>query len=362
MSPLLAVAAVAALVARAPLQSPITGIATTKTTTASATMAHQHHEWTPLQDAARKLTHCLRAMLTMTGSDLMRFSLGFVRASSHDNTPSSSVGLMNSLDRWIGEPVPGEDALLLPGVRVRLPDVNATAYLGAVQHSYVANHRQIERIGGHGSSDAVTKLVVARRGAAFGACVPREPSVDLIVSGRAPILGALRSNGWKPRNRRPRDTLSVLLRSLSIPSMWRAVCMLTCCVGVGGHARRCAQMVGKNQARTAPTGQQGAWLLAGADRARTHVHVSDDMRVDADLVFERLEAGAHIHCCSSKGLEPLTSRILSEEAQFRGLDWRDKLAEWTRNGQIHTECMCKTASEEQEVSVETPQKRVGDSA
>lgn len=86
------------------------------------------------------------------------------------------------------------------------------------------------------------------------------------------------------------------------------------------------------------------------------------MRIDADLVFERLEAGAHIHCCSSKGLEPLTSRILSEEAQFRGLDWRKKLAEWTRNGQIHTECMCKTASEEQEVSVETPQKRVGESA
>lgn len=67
--------------------------------------------------------------------------------------------------------------------------------------------------------------------------------------------------------------------------------------------------------------------------ARAQLYQPEDFSVDADLVYDRLEAGrACVHCCVR--LEPLVSRVLSDEAVLRGEDARAKLAEWRQNGQL----------------------------
>lgn len=62
------------------------------------------------------------------------------------------------------------------------------------------------------------------------------------------------------------------------------------------------------------------------------VYPLDDLPVDADLVFDRLEAGGFVHCCTD--LEPLLETILRDEAALRGRDGDGALAEWRRNGQV----------------------------
>ena len=62
------------------------------------------------------------------------------------------------------------------------------------------------------------------------------------------------------------------------------------------------------------------------------VFMRDDLAVDADLVYDRLEAGARVHV--STDLEPLVSRVLSDEATLRGSNGSAKLSEWRRNGQL----------------------------
>ena len=71
----------------------------------------------------------------------------------------------------------------------------------------------------------------------------------------------------------------------------------------------------------------------------------DEMDVHADLVYDSLEEGAHLHCCQSKDLEPLVTALLSDEARWRNEDVDAKIAEWRANGQWHTECMCQRAAE-----------------
>jgi len=88
----------------------------------------------------------------------------------------------------------------------------------------------------------------------------------------------------------------------------------------------------------------GAWLLPGSDRAES-AYLRDEMDVHADLVYDSLEEGAHLHCCQSKDLEPLVTALLSDEARWRNEDVDAKIAEWRANGQWHTECMCQRAAE-----------------
>lgn len=62
--------------------------------------------------------------------------------------------------------------------------------------------------------------------------------------------------------------------------------------------------------------------------------ILDDLPLDADLLYDRLEAGARLHYCSS--FEPLMARVLKDEVELRGGNGPAKLAEWARNGQLHS--------------------------
>ena len=94
-------------------------------------------------------------------------------------------------------------------------------------------------------------------------------------------------------------------------------------------------------------GTSDAWIMPSGHADTRELHLQDDMQRDADLVYERLEQGAHLHCCSSTGLEPKVARMLVDEAALQGEDGLEKLAQWQRNGQLHVECMCKRASDTQ---------------
>ena len=63
-------------------------------------------------------------------------------------------------------------------------------------------------------------------------------------------------------------------------------------------------------------------------------------------IYDKLEEGAHIHCCSNKDfLEPKVRALMEREAAFRGEgNGEAKLMAWKRNGQWHTECMCARAA------------------
>ena len=79
----------------------------------------------------------------------------------------------------------------------------------------------------------------------------------------------------------------------------------------------------------------GIVVATSAPDAADHsadVYILDSLEVDADLLFDRLEAGCCIHCCTS--LEPLVTQLLSNEAELRQSSPRNKLAEWRRNGQL----------------------------
>ena len=91
--------------------------------------------------------------------------------------------------------------------------------------------------------------------------------------------------------------------------------------------------------------KEDAWIVRGAADDSDTIYLRDEMVRDADLVYDRLDAGAHLHCCESKDLEQSVLDILSSEAKLRREDLRAKIAAWRRNGQWHTECMCRKASE-----------------
>ena len=68
-----------------------------------------------------------------------------------------------------------------------------------------------------------------------------------------------------------------------------------------------------------------------SDEGGAGVCCLDELAVDADLLFDRLEAGARLHFSTS--LEPLVTEALSDEAALRGRE--GQLAKWKRNGQLH---------------------------
>lgn len=71
-----------------------------------------------------------------------------------------------------------------------------------------------------------------------------------------------------------------------------------------------------------------------SDEGGAGVVLLDDLLVDADLLYDRLEAGARLHYCAS--FEPRVAQVLSDEAALRGTDGPAKVAEWRRTGQLNS--------------------------
>lgn len=251
-------------------------------------------EWTPIKDGASFIGKHVRegaaSVAAASKSDLLRYVQDQAkRIAMGECRPWQALAQQFESD-YDDAISPIDDHFLLDGDggRVSLPDDEPIAYRGAAPHTYRADPAQVRRIAGKQASGSVSKIAVSANGNAFKACVPRKPSHDLIV------------------------------------------------VASKSHSSSAA----------------GAWLMPGVkqtdDSHETHVYLRDDMELYSDLVYEHLEAGAHIHCCSGKGLEPEVESLLESEAGFRGLrkaDARAKLEEWRKNGQFHTECMCSRASE-----------------
>ena len=93
--------------------------------------------------------------------------------------------------------------------------------------------------------------------------------------------------------------------------------------------------------------KEDAWIIRGEGGREKDLHLHEQLSVDADIVYDRLDEGAHLHCCESKGLAASAARVLAAEASLRSEDIQAKLAEWSRKGQLHSECMCQRASEAQ---------------
>lgn len=195
------------------------------------------------------------------------------------------------LSFWTDD-VEADEALEMGTDRVQLPGLQdkagaKTAYRGAMPHTYAADPAQLERIAGHGYGDAVSKLVLTRNGKSFGACVPRKPLVDLIVSAPG------RLNSATPPSHRSTYIALAIFPVISIDPQ------------VVGKTRDAPKSPEANGQRGTEQLEQAAWVIPSSDESGRHVYVRDNMAVDADIVYDRLEAGAHIHCCSSKGLAPL---------------------------------------------------------
>jgi len=103
--------------------------------------------------------------------------------------------------------------------------------------------------------------------------------------------------------------------------------------------------VAKNTDSENAVAREDAWIIQGEAGKETDLHLRDQLSVDADLIYDRLETGAHLHCCQSKGMDAGVTKSLADEAARRSEDIKDKIMEWQSNGQLHNECMCKRASE-----------------
>ena len=135
-------------------------------------------EWTPLRDASS----CIARQLRLTLETAAEMATYCSRASTSDLLQIS----WSALRAGIGE---GRKIRLLDeeDYRVQLqglvPDENGGRYRGSLPHVYVADPSQLARISGGGNSGKVSKLVLHTRGGpSYKACVPHEPSHDLIVS------------------------------------------------------------------------------------------------------------------------------------------------------------------------------------
>lgn len=67
------------------------------------------------------------------------------------------------------------------------------------------------------------------------------------------------------------------------------------------------------------------------------LYVQHVLSQKADLLFEKLNRGAHIYFCGLKGMMPGILEALERVAFERGVDWNLKLKELKANGQWHVE-------------------------
>ena len=68
------------------------------------------------------------------------------------------------------------------GGRLKLPDASSPSpyRLGGAAHSYIGDKAQVARIAGKQASGVVSKIAASANGKAVRACVPRDPSHELI--------------------------------------------------------------------------------------------------------------------------------------------------------------------------------------
>ena len=247
--------------------------------------------WRPLQDvltaatlATQQQVANVHALSRLSASDAQHLLWHSVR-SAVASTPHKTHYL------YVDEPGGHLVGGAMPAGHVVLPQLDsndeAAPYRRGELHTYDAADEQLARIAGDEAGSKVSKIVVERAdGSTYSACVPRDPSVDLIV-------------------------------------------------------------VAKNR-----KGGTNAWLVRDGDEeggtdSSDSLRVRHEMTTDSDLIYDKLERGAHLHCCGSKGeqLEQSVVQSLAEEALMRGEDARTKLREWQQKGCIHTECMCRKAAE-----------------
>ena len=67
------------------------------------------------------------------------------------------------------------------------------------------------------------------------------------------------------------------------------------------------------------------------------MYVQDTLKENADELFSKLEAGAHIYFCGLKGMMPGILDALEEVATSKGLDWKTTLTKYKSNKQWHVE-------------------------
>lgn len=67
------------------------------------------------------------------------------------------------------------------------------------------------------------------------------------------------------------------------------------------------------------------------------LYVQHVLQEKADILWEKLNNGAHIYFCGLKGMMPGILDALESVAQERGVNWADKLKELKANGQWHVE-------------------------
>lgn len=67
------------------------------------------------------------------------------------------------------------------------------------------------------------------------------------------------------------------------------------------------------------------------------LYVQDVLAENADLLFAKLENGAHIYFCGLKGMMPGILEALEQVASQKGLDWSSTLSKYKKNNQWHVE-------------------------
>jgi len=94
------------------------------------------------------------------------------------------------------------------------------------------------------------------------------------------------------------------------------------------------RLVGKGKkGKVVPT-TRDASSVSNAPRKEVpaDVYLLDDVPLNSDLVYYRLEKGGSVHCSTS--FQPVMTSLLIEEAEMRGRDGAATIAEWERNGQL----------------------------
>jgi ferredoxin--NADP+ reductase len=73
------------------------------------------------------------------------------------------------------------------------------------------------------------------------------------------------------------------------------------------------------------------------NQAGGKLYVQDALQNKADILWDKLDGGAHIYFCGLKGMMPGILSALEEVATARGVDWSVKLKELQANKQWHVE-------------------------
>merc|ERR1719164_7618 len=81
-----------------------------------------------------------------------------------------------------------------------------------------------------------------------------------------------------------------------------------------------------------------AWLFLGvANSDGGKMYIQDKVKEYADVIFDKMDNGAHMYFCGLKGMMPGITGMLEEVCTKKGIDFESKLKEWKKAGQWHVE-------------------------